>query len=114
MLAVTLAAGCFDGGSGYSNYPYDYNGGRENRQSYQNSNSDNAGYQNGIRTDEERDGHQNRDNDDPVVVTHDRDQTRPEKQPPSVDHDAYYPERVTVGLPSLSGILFVLSNQPQG
>jgi hypothetical protein len=47
-------------------------------------------------------------------VTHDRDQTRPEKQPPSVDHDAYYPERVTVGLPSLSGILFVLSNQPQG
>jgi hypothetical protein len=29
MLAVTLAAGCFDGGSGYSNYPYGYNGGRE-------------------------------------------------------------------------------------
>jgi hypothetical protein len=89
MLVVTLAAGCSDGGSGYSNYPYGYNGGREYPQSYQNSNSYNAGYQNGIRAHEERDGHQDRDNDDHVVVTHDRDQTRPEKQPPSVDHDAY-------------------------
>jgi hypothetical protein len=79
MLAVTLAAGCFDGGSGYSNYPYGYNGGRENPQSYQNSNSYNAGYQNGIRADEERDGHQDSTNDDPVVVTHDRDQTATRK-----------------------------------
>jgi hypothetical protein len=89
MLAVTLAAGCFDGGSGYSNYPSGYNGGRAYPQSYQNSNSYNAGYQNGVRADESRDRHQERDTDEHVVVTHDRDQRHTEKQSPDVDHDGY-------------------------
>jgi hypothetical protein len=78
ILIATIAAGCYGGGSGYSNDPYGYNrgyssygnsyqyrsGGYSYPQSYGNSYS--AGYQNGVRADSNRDRREER-------VTVDRD-----------------------------------------
>ena len=69
ILAATLATGCFGGDEGYSNGRYGYNSnyssygssypysGYNSGYSYPRSsrNSYNAGYQNGLRADEDRD-----------------------------------------------------------
>jgi len=84
ILIATLAAGCFGGGSGYSNGPYGYSssyssygssypysgydGGYTSSRSY--GRSSDAGYQNAGRADENRD----------------RDAARVETQHSSVDH----------------------------
>jgi len=97
ILAATLATGCFGGGPGYSNGSYGYNSnyssygssypysGYNSGYSYPRSsgNSYNAGYQNGLRADE------NRDNNQHAVVVRDRDESRTEAQPSSVDRDKY-------------------------
>src|SRR5713101_3417005 len=82
ILVATLAAGCSGGGRGYSNNSYGYNSsyssfgdsypysGYSYPQSY--GNSYNAGYQNGLRADENRDRYQNRDPDRHAVVIRDR------------------------------------------
>jgi len=84
ILIATLAAGCFDGGPGYSNGPYGYSssyssygssypysgydGGYSSSRSY--GRSYDAGYQNAGRAD----------------VNHDRGEARVETQRSSVDH----------------------------
>jgi hypothetical protein len=97
ILAATLATGCFGGGPGYSNGSYGYN---SNYSSYASSyphsgynsgysyprnsgSSYNAGYQNGLRADE------NRDNNQHAVVVRDRGESRTEAQHSSVDRDKY-------------------------
>jgi hypothetical protein len=88
VLTVTTAIGCFDGGSGYSNRPYD-DGGGSYSQSYGNSNAYNTGYRDGVRTDEVHTAHDNQyDNQDRhIVVSRDHDdQVQGEKHPPSADH----------------------------
>jgi len=97
ILAATIATGCFGGGPGYSNgsdgyssnyssygssYPYS----RDNSgYSYPRSsgNSYNAGYQNGVRTDA------NRDNSQHLVVARDHVEAPAPTQNSGVDHDKY-------------------------
>ena len=88
ILIATFAAGCYGGGgSGYSNgpngynssyssygssYPYSgYNGGYAYPRSY--GNSYNAGYQNGVRADANRDHHEYRVERPACRVQSDRD-----------------------------------------
>ncbi|MFZ0680714.1 hypothetical protein [Candidatus Binatus sp.] len=81
VLIATVAAGCYGGGgSGYSNNPYGYNSGYSNYgssypyrsgeyshpQSY--GNSYNAGYQNGVRADANRDHREDRVTDRHAVT----------------------------------------------
>jgi hypothetical protein len=95
ILAATLAAGCYGGGDsgyGYSNGPYG-GGYSSNYSSYGNSypysgynsgysypqnngNSYNAGYQNGVRADANRDRHEDRDQH--VTVSRDVSKARVE------------------------------------
>jgi hypothetical protein len=94
ILIATIAAGCYGGDSGYSNSPYGYNGGyssyggsdpyRSGGYSYPQSygNSYNAGYQNGVRADSNRDRREER-----VTVDRDRDAVRTETRHYSVDRD---------------------------
>jgi len=113
VLAVTLAAGCFGGGRGYSNQPYSNNGGYYssntydggygnpypyNRgyndthaypQSFGNSNSYSAGLPYGVRTETSRDDHQDRSKDQHVAVTRDPVQAPTEKRPSTIDRDDY-------------------------
>jgi hypothetical protein len=99
ILVATLAAGCFGGGRGYSNpygynssyssygdsYPYSgYDRGYSYPQTYGNSYS--AGYQNGVRADENRDRRQYRDADQHPVVIRDRNEARTQT---TVDNDRY-------------------------
>jgi hypothetical protein len=85
ILAATLAAGCYGGGSGYSNDPYSYYG--SYGRSYSSYNDDNSGYsyppqsywnsyssgyRNGARADENRDRYQARDTERHIVVTPER------------------------------------------
>ena len=96
ILVATLAAGCSGGSRGYSNNSYGYNSsyssfgdsypysGYSYPQSY--GNSYNAGYQNGLRADENRDHYQSRDTDLHDVVIRDRSEARHET---SVDRDRY-------------------------
>jgi len=83
ILAATLAASCYGGGSGYSNDPYGYyGGGYGSSYSYNDDNTRYSypqsygtygwGYRNGVRADENRDRYQARDNDRRVVVTPER------------------------------------------
>ena len=95
VLIATVAAGCYGGGgSGYSNNPYGYNSGyssygnsyayRSNGYSRPQSygNSYNAGYQNGVRADANRDRREDR-----VNVDRDRAAVRTEPTHSSVDRD---------------------------
>jgi hypothetical protein len=95
VLIATVAPGCYGGGgSGYSNSPYGYNSGyssygnsyayRSNGYSYPQSygNSYNAGYQNGVRADANRDRREDR-----VNVDRDRAAVRTEPAHSSVDRD---------------------------
>jgi hypothetical protein len=74
-LIATVAAGCYGGGSGYSDNPYGYNSGYRSGYSYPQTygNSYNAGYQNGVRADANRDRREDRVSDQhAVTVDHDR------------------------------------------
>ena len=96
ILVATLAASCSGGSRGYSNNSYGYNSsyssfgdsypysGYSYPQSY--GNSYNAGYQNRLRADENRDHYQSRDTDRHDVVIRDRSEARHET---SVDRDRY-------------------------
>jgi hypothetical protein len=99
ILVATLAAGCFGDGRGYYNpygysssyssygdsYPYSgYDRGYSDPQTHGNSYS--AGYQNGVRADENRDRHQYRDTDQHPVVIRDRSEARTQT---TVDNDRY-------------------------
>jgi hypothetical protein len=93
-LIATVAAGCYGGGSGYSNNPYGYNSGyrsydssypyRSGGYSYPQTygNSYTAGYQNGVRADSNRERREDR-----VTVDHDRAAVRNEPTHSSYDHD---------------------------
>ena len=100
MLIATLAAGCYGGGSGYSNggygynsnyssygssYPYsNYDRGYSYPQSY--GNSYNAGYRNGVRVDANRDGREDRvANQRAMPVDRDRAVARTETTRTSID-----------------------------
>jgi hypothetical protein len=83
ILAATLAAGCYGGGSGYSNDPYGYNGGYGSSYSYNDDNTRYSypqsygnsygwGYRNGERADENRDRYQARDTERHTTVTRER------------------------------------------
>ena len=103
ILVATLAAGCFGGGSGYSNNPYGYNSGYSTSgnsypysgyssgysypQRYENSYD--TGYQNGVRADDKGDRHQDRDIDQHAAVIRDRGEARTETRHSSVDSDKY-------------------------
>lgn len=97
ILIAAVAAGCYGGGPGYSHGPYGYN---NNYSGYGNSypndhynggysypensgKSYNAGYQNGVRSDE------NRDNTQHVVVVRARVEAPAPVQKSNVDHDKY-------------------------
>jgi|ERR1700720_581244 hypothetical protein len=95
ILAATLAAGCYGGGSGYSNDPYGYYGGYGSSYSYNDDNTRYSypqsygnsygwGYRNGVRADENRDRYQARDNDRRVVVTPERRERTVERNHSSV------------------------------
>jgi hypothetical protein len=99
ILAATLAAGCYGGGSGYSNDPYGYYGGYGSSYSYNDDNTRYSypqsygnsygwGYRNGVRADENRDRYQARDNDRPVVVTPERRERTVERNHSSVHRDS--------------------------
>ncbi len=100
MLIATLVAGCYGGGSGYSNggygynsnyssygssYPYsNYDRGYSYPQSY--GNSYNTGYRNGVRVDANRDGREDRvASQRPVTVDRDRAVARTETTHTSID-----------------------------
>jgi hypothetical protein len=98
ILAATLAAGCYGGGSGYSNDPYGYYGGYGSSYSYNDDNTRYSypqsygnsygwGYRNGVRADENRDRYQARDNDRRVVVTPERRERTVERHSSSVHRD---------------------------
>jgi hypothetical protein len=99
ILAATLAAGCYGGGSGYSNDPYGYYGGNGSSYSYNDDNTRYSypqsygnsygwGYRNGVRADENRDRYQARDNDRRVVVTPERRERTVERNHSSVHRDS--------------------------
>ena len=100
ILIATLAAGCYGGGSGYSNggygynsnyssygssYPYsNYDRGYSYPQSY--GNSYNSGYQNGVRADANRDRREDRvTGQHAVPVDRDRAVARTETTHTSID-----------------------------
>jgi hypothetical protein len=101
VLIATLAAGCYGGGgSGYSNGPYGYNSsyssygssypysGYNGGYAYQrgSGNSYNAGYQNGVRADANRDRREDRATDQhTVAVSRDRAVARTETTHSSTD-----------------------------
>jgi hypothetical protein len=98
ILAATLAAGCYGGGSGYSNDPYGYYGGYGSPYSYNDDNTRYSypqsygnsygwGYRNGVRADENRDRYQARDNDRRVVVTPERRERTVERHSSNVHRD---------------------------
>jgi hypothetical protein len=102
ILAATLAAGCYGGGSGYSNDPYGYYGYGGYGRSYSSYNDDNrgysyppqsywnsysSGYRNGARADENRDRYQARDTERHIVVTPERREPTTERRQARGDRD---------------------------
>lgn len=93
ILAMTAAAGCFDSGPGYYNYPNGYNSSPSYSESYERSNSYDSGYRDGVRTAQSRDVHRDQDHDDDrhVAVVRDHDsQAEPEKHSSNNDNGDHY------------------------